>query len=261
MMKLLHTLRNQLRIALAPSVVVCALAFVLFQFLGVAGPLLGEYADSGVSYLLPLSMESGTVFASFLVLPTLPFAFSLVRDLDTHAALYWTVRSGSWQYTLSKGIAAGVSGASVIGLGMLLWIGVLRIFTPWSGSALNSDPYTALFMQGEVFLPVLLYVLHFALTGAWVGVCGMFFSLLANMKLAAFAGPLVLNLVLSRLLTRMRAYMDPKSVFFPGNWDFYVANSVSAGRALGEKTVFVVLFSAAIIAVMVPLVKRRVSNG
>lgn len=264
-MKMLRAISSQMRTALRPPVFICSAVFTLFQVLWLISLLNSENGQAGaplgagVAYLLPYSMQSGLVFVSFLVLPTLPFSFSLVKDLDSHAALYWSVRSGAVPYTVSKAVAAAVCGGMVTGLGLLGWIVILRILTPWYVVSYTNDAYMLLFEQGKPLLGVLFYLLHYILTGALVAVCGMFVALLLDMRLAAFAGPWILHLFLSRLVSRLNLPIE--SVLFDSNWDLAIAVGGSAVKILLDKLLFVLIACALFTAVMIPLTKRRLSNG
>ena len=189
-MRMIHALSVQLRQVFSWKLLSCILVFAGVQGLAISG-LIYVTPDPSALYYYVLSTTSGTTYLTFYVLPTIPFSMSLAQEWDAHATPYWVIRSGGGVYTFSKLMGGAMAGFFTVGGGSLLFLVVAGVIAGNFGPTQGIDTiYQSLLEQGQIVWGLLLFLLHNALSGATIGMLGMFFTILFHNQFVGVAAPI-----------------------------------------------------------------------
>lgn len=241
-MKFLRMLCVQLRQMLSWKLFVYGAVFALVQTGGALGFMTRDEFTS-VWYIVYLGTTTGMSFLTLYILPTLLFSMSLQQDWENHATPYWTVRAGVSNYTVAKLLTGAAAGFLTVGIGLLLWIFALRAAQyPWFVDAVGDTGYEAALLNGNIFAGFAGYILHYALSGAIIGMFGMFITVFIQNAYAGVAAPLSLHLTFSRLLSNTPT--SPTSVWHLNNWVVSIHTAPTAGQTLLEKLLLTLLLFA-----------------
>ncbi len=257
-MRICQACLAQLRQIFSLRLLACGVVFALGQVLGAMGAF--QFQEPSAMYFLEISLGSGLTYLTFFVVPAIPFSMSLAEDWDEHAVSYWTVRSGPGAYTFSKLFSAAASGFFTVLLGLLLFLVAVSGLT--SDYGVNEDcssVYVYLFMEGKVFLGWTMLFLHYALSGAIIGMFGMFCTIFFHNPFVALAAPLSAFLLLTRLLNGLIA--DHNSIFWPYTWITAIHLVDSPYRAFGEKLLVTLILCAFMSLAGVFYMKRRIRRA
>lgn len=233
----LRLLREQLRQLFSLKLLFYSAMFCAIQACGIAGMIVGD--TPSVWYLVNISFSSGITYLTIYLLPTIPFSTTLATDWNSRATPYWVIRCGINRYTCAKLLSAAVSGFLVVFFGLLLLILILGISMPWYSSDMLMNCYDSLFQKNAPFLAWLCFLTHYGMSGAIIGMLGMFLTIYINDAFVAVCAPLSLFLLLTRILNNFGIQTD--TIFWPSNWTTGIHNAGSYGQALLEKTIVMVL--------------------
>ena len=238
---------------------VCALAFAVIQIGGAAGMII-QSEHASVWYLAQISMSSGAFYVTFFILPAVPFSMTLAQDMEAHAAPYWQIRGGVRAYVLCKLIVSALAGALTIGLGWVFFIFFNGFSVPMFGTGTDCA-YDALFRSGGIAAGWICYILHFALSGALIGMFSAFLTIFISNPIAAVAMPLSIFLTLVRLVNGLANDMDIYSIWYPYSWISSIHHASTPGQVLVEKMVMVTAACAVMCLSGCAAMKRRVERG
>lgn len=258
-MRMIYALSVQLRQVFTWKLLACAFVFAGVQGLAVAG-LMHATPNASAMYYYVLSTTSGTTYLTFLVLPAVPFSMSLAQEWDAHAIPYWAARSGGGVYTFSKLVGGAAAGFLTVGGGSLLFLTAAGIIAGNFGPSQGIDTvYQSLLEQGRVALGLLLFLIHNALSGATVGMLGMFFTILFHNQFVAVAAPLSFYLLLTRLLTGF--HIAENSIYWPSSWFSAVHTGSTAYQVFGEKALATLVLCTLMCLAGIPVMKRRLRHA
>lgn len=252
-----HLFATDLRRALLSwRFIISACGVSLIMFAAVPG-LLGD-TSSSVFYLMDLSLPgSGLSSMVLCILPVFAFAISFASEWEEKAVSFWIVRTGVVRYTISKIVVSAVSGFMTIVVGMILFILVLRPWFPLFTTVHTDLSYETLMVQGHVYAGLLLYISHFALSGALTAVCAMWISAYLPNRFVVATAPVVLYFTSLRITGRLElpAYLDP--VFWVGG----IYNVASPVATLLTKLVTVIILCCIMCVAATLQMKRRISHA
>ena len=258
-MKFLRMLCVQLRQMLSWKLFVYGAVFALVQTGGALGFMTRDEFTS-VWYIVYLGTTTGMSFLTLYILPTLLFSMSLQQDWENHATPYWTVRAGVSNYTVAKLLTGAAAGFLTVGIGLLLWIFALRAAQyPWFVDAVGDTGYEAALLNGSIFAGFAGYILHYALSGAVIGMFGMFITVFIQNAYAGVAAPLSLHLTLSRLLSNTPT--SPTSVWHLNNGVVSIHTAPTAGQTLLEKLLLTLLLCTVMCIAAAEHMKRRMEHA
>ena len=257
-MNFICMLKVQIRQMFHWKLFACALAFAIIQIGGAAGAIIQrEYVS--VWYMAQVSMSSGAFYVTYFILPVIPFSMTLAQDMEAHATPYWLVRGGVRSYVLCKLIVSALAGALTIGLGWVLFIFANCFSVPMFGTGTACE-YDALFQSGRIAAGWLYYILHFALSGALVGMFSTFLTIFISNPVAAVAMPLSIFLTLVRLANGLASDMDSHSILYPYSWISNIHHAPTPDQVLLEKAILVTVFCALMCLFGYMAMKRRVER-
>lgn len=252
-------LRVQIQQMLSWKLLLYGVVFALVQTGGAIGFMSRDEFVS-VWYITFLGTTTGMSFLTLYILPTMPFAMTLQLDWENHAVPYWVIRSGVGVYTVAKLLASALAGFITVSNGLILVILSLRIAQyPWFVLAVGDTGYESLMMSGNVLGGYAGYVLHYALSGAIVGMFGMFVTVYVPNPYAAIAAPLSLHLTLSRLLNNSPTSVI--SIWHTNNWIANIHIASTAGQTLLEKFLFTVALCTIMCIAAVIRMQRRMQHA
>jgi hypothetical protein len=143
---------------------------------------------------------------------------------------------------------------------LLLWIFALRAAQyPWFVDAVGDTGYEAALLNGSIFAGFAGYILHYALSGAVIGMFGMFITVFIQNAYAGVAAPLSLHLTLSRLLSNTPT--SPTSVWHLNNWVVSIHTAPTAGQTLLEKLLLTLLLCTVMCIAAAEHMKRRMEHA
>jgi len=257
-MSFLRMLQVQLRQVFHWKLIACALAFAIIQIGGAAGTIIQrEYVS--VWYMAQVSMSSGAFYVTFFILPAIPFSMTLAQDMEAHATPYWLIRGGVRTYVLCKLLASALAGALTIGLGWVFFIFANSFSVPMFGTGTACE-YDVLFQSGRIAAGWLYYILHFALSGALIGMFSTFLTIFISNPIAAVAMPLSIFLTLVRLVNGLASDMESYSIWYPYSWISNIHHAPTPGQILLEKMIMVTVFCALMCLSGCVAMKRRVER-
>jgi hypothetical protein len=254
-MKLINLLKIDLKRALLSwRFLLSTCGVCLIMLATVSGMLKNSHS---VLYLTNISLQgSGTASLILCVLPVFAFSISFASQWEERSVSFWIVRSGAVRYTISKIIISAISGFLIIAVGVVLFTIILL---PWnilyfSGESIGNS-YETIMQQRYILGGYVLYISHFALSGALAAVCAMCVSIFFPNRFVAAASPVVLYYTLGRIT----ANMNLKSFLSPTYWIESIYNTVSPITTLSIKfaTVFILCLIMCILAVL--KMKERIS--
>ncbi len=254
-MRFVRAFAVQLRQALSWPLLLCGVLVAMVMELGAAG-MIAQWGS--INTVWGLVTSSGFPHMTLFVLPTLPFAMSLMRDWDSHAVPYWALRQGVCVYTTAKLLVCALSGCLTVGLGLILFVLVNGSFMPWFLSCSSCD-YEMLFVQGHIFLGWFGYILHMALSGALTAALGMFMSILVPNRFVAVAAPLAIHLTVTRILPTN--LISPTSIWHPHNWVMFTHYTGAPWQTLFDKFLLTAGFCGLMCVAGSLAVKRRMEHG
>lgn len=257
-MNFIHMLRMQLRQMIHWKLFACAVAFAIIQIGGAAGTIIQrEYVS--VWYMAQVSMSSGAFYVTFFILPVIPFSMTLAQDMEAHATPYWFVRGGVKSYVLCKLFVSALAGALTVGLGWVFFIFTNSLFVPMFGSGTACE-YDVIFQSGRITTGWLCYIIHFALSGALIGMFGTFLTIFISNPVAAVAMPLSIFLTLVRLANSLASDMDSHSILYPYSWISNIHHAPTPEQVLLEKAILVTVLCALMCLFGYMAMKRRVER-
>ena len=242
-MRMIHALSVQLRQVFSWKLLSCILVFAGVQGLAISG-LIYVTPDPSALYYYVLSTTSGTTYLTFYVLPTIPFSMSLAQEWDAHATPYWVIRSGGGVYTFSKLMGGAMAGFFTVGGGSLLFLVVAGVIAGNFGPTQGIDT---------------IYHLHNALSGATIGMLGMFFTILFHNQFVGVAAPISFYLLLTRLLTGFP--IAENSIYWPSSWFSAVHTGSDAYQVFGEKVLATLILCGVMCLVGIPVMRRRLRHA
>lgn len=257
-MRLLRALSVQLRQLISWQLALCGVMSALVTELSVSG-FIADFLTGKASFTTVwfLSNMTGANLLTLFILPTLPFAMSLSLDWESHAVPYWVAREGIATYTVSKLLASALAGFMTVGLGLILFILVNGTYMPWYSTCSSVD-YETLFEEGHILVGWSCYILHKSLSGAIIGMLGMFMSILVPNRFVAISAPIAIHLTVSRVMPTH--LISPVSIWHPVNWIESIHHTVSPGLTLLEKLLLTIGFCVAMCIVGCIRMKRRMER-
>lgn len=231
----------------------CGVALMMFS----AVPGLLKNASS-IWYLMDLSLGgSGMASMILCILPVFAFGISFAKEWEEKAVNFWIIRTGVVRYTISKIIVSFISGFLTIAMGMAIFIFVLRPWFPLFLDLSADYSYEALMEQGHVFFGILLYVMHFGLSGALTAVCAMWLSTYLPNRFVATVSPVVLDFTVPRITGRMELppYLNP--VF----WVEAIYSVPSPAATFLIKLVTILILCCLICIATILQMKRRIGHA
>lgn len=257
-MRFLRLLREHLKQAISWRLLVCGVSVALVLAVAISGMIGNTESFMCVWYLLDKSIcGSGTMTVVICILPAISYSITLATEWETHATSYWIVRMGITPYVISKMIISAIAGLLTLVIGMLLFIGIFSIWYPIYVSPHTYFAYETLLEEGRIGAGLVGYILHYALSGALVSACGTFVATIIPNPFVAVSSPLIIHFT----LTRLTATMHLPQLLNPLFWLEGITSTPSAGRALLEKLVVVVVLCTGLCLMAVWQMKRRVRNA
>ena len=185
---------------------------------------------------------------------------SLAQEWDAHATPYWVIRSGGGVYTFSKLMGGAMAGFFTVGGGSLLFLVVAGVIAGNFGPTQGIDTiYQSLLEQGQIVWGLLLFLLHNALSGATIGMLGMFFTILFHNQFVGVAAPISFYLLLTRLLTGFP--IAENSIYWPSSWFSAVHTGSDAYQVFGEKALATLILFGVMCLVGIPVMRRRLRHA
>ncbi len=195
------------------------------------------------------ALSSAWVTLAIPILCALPFTSAFVDDMKSGFIKQYLHRAGYKQYIRSKLLACGLSGGSVLFLGILI---------SYALSYLVFTPMELALVKGQATQPYLAQILMIAatlfLSGAFWSLVGFTMSALTMNRYMAYASPFILYYVLIILHER---YFENLYVLYPREWlfpsEWWVMGSFGVILLLAELTAVVSLAFAV-------TARRRLAN-
>ena len=254
-MRWMRVLREQLTRAVTGKMIPAAACIALLHALSAAGFIQDTGAD--VWYVVYNSMSTGITFFTIYLLPTLVFSASAVEEMDNHTIFFWMIRTGVAEYTAAKIITAAIAGFMTVFLGIILYMGGLRIFFPAFIQECSTSPYDMMMKSGAVGKGLLLFTVDIALSGAVTSCFGMVCSFFIMSRYTAIAAPIMLYLTFSRVADALKLPEYLNAAW----WMHQVEIAPDAETAVLRKTIVILSLILVIGVAGVYRVYRRYRNG
>ena len=253
----IRLLRAQLHQVFSWKLFVYCVVFCVIQMTGIAGLI--DRDASSVWYLVNISFSTGITYLSVYILPTIPFSTTLATDWNSRATPYWAVRCGINRYSCVKLLSAAVAGFMVVFFGLLFLILFLGISMPWYSCDTPLNSYDSLFQENAPLIGWLCFLTHHGMSGAFIGMLGMFLTIYMNDAFVAISAPLSIFLLLTRMLNNARFQTD--SIFWPSNWTTGIHSAGSPGQTLLEKAIVTFLLCGFMCATGAVKMNRRMKRA
>lgn len=186
---------NVRRAVFSPRFLLSACSVTLVMFLTGLG-LLSNAHD--VIYLCGLSSGSENLMLIVGILPLFPFATTFATEWEERATAFWMIRTGIWNYAVSKVLVSALSGFLTTAVGIILFVLIALTRFPLFTKVSTGDAYSVLLDAGKPVQYLCYYIAHISLSSVLFAVAAVWISTYIPNKYAAVAGPLVLYFVAHR---------------------------------------------------------------